>query len=156
MQGLLVTFSIVLLNWQFFSFWFYSLCINFQIFISSVRSSYSDNGLLYIRGSSGNFFRFWAFKHFYNVTSVTLGHLNSINAIDVIRCLGYLGTIFGTILGLSWDYLGTILGLSLGLSWDYLGTILGLSWDYLETILGLLIVVFPADGQQERFVLPGC
>ena len=62
---------------------------------------------------------------FYNVTSVTLGHLSSINAIDVIRCWGYLGTIFGTILGLSWDYLGTILGLS----WDYLGTILGLSWD---------------------------
>ena len=48
-----------------------------------------------------------------------------INAIDVIRCWGYLGTMFGTILGLSWDYLGTILGLS----WDYLGTILGLSWD---------------------------
>ena len=54
-----------------------------------------------------------------DVTSVTLGHLNSINAIDVIRCWGYLGTIFGTILGLSWDYLGTILGLS----WDYLVTI---------------------------------
>ena len=58
-----------------------------------------------------------------------------INAIDVIRCWGYLGTIFGTVLGLSWDYLVTILGLP----WDYLGTVLGLSWDYLGTVFGTIL-----------------
>ena len=104
--------------------------------------------MVYYISSGSHFLRFWAFKPFYNVTNVTLSHLNSINAIDVIRGCGYLLTIFGTILGLSWNYLGTILGLSwdylgtifgtiLGLSWDYLGTILGLSWDYLGTIMGL-------------------
>ena len=86
-------------------------------FISSVRSSCTDDGPLYIR------------QQLFQILSIQA----FINAIDVIRCWGYLGTIFGTVLGLSWDYLVTILGLP----WDYLGTVLGLSWDYLGTVLGL-------------------
>ena len=57
-------------------------------FISSDRSSCTDDGLLYIYiYISTHFFRFWAFMPFYTVTSVTLSRLNSINAIDVT---GYL------------------------------------------------------------------
>ena len=42
-------------------------------FVSSDRSSCTDDGLLYIRGSgSANFFRFLAFLPFYIVRSVTL------------------------------------------------------------------------------------
>ena len=56
-----------------------------SMFVSSDRSSCTDDGLLYIRGSSSHFFRFWAFMPFYTVTSVTLCRLNSIDAIDVTR-----------------------------------------------------------------------
>ena len=55
------------------------------LFISSDRSSCTDDGLLYIR-SSTHFFRFGAFMPFYTVTSVTLSRFNSINAIEVKIC----------------------------------------------------------------------
>ena len=66
---------------------------NFFAFISSDRSSCTDDGLSYIQ--STHFFRFGAFMPFYTVTSITLSRLNSINA-------RYLGDIFGISLG----YLG--------------------------------------------------
>ena len=52
-------------------------------FISSVRSSYSDDGL---QETVQLFQIFTQSIDSIDVTSVTLGHLNSINAIDVIRC----------------------------------------------------------------------
>ena len=68
------------------------------IFISSDRSSYSDDGLVYI---SPLFEIFTQSNDAIDVTSVTLSRLNSINAIDVIRYLGH-------ILGISRAYLGHI------------------------------------------------
>ena len=52
-------------NWLFFS-----LCLHLHfryvfLFISFDRSSYSDDGLIYIQ--QGHFLRFWAFMPFYNV-----------------------------------------------------------------------------------------
>ena len=88
--------------------------------VSSDRSSYSDDGLLYIR----QWQRQQLFQIFtqsfdaVDVTSVTLSRLNSINAIDVTR---YLGDIFGISLGYLWD----IIGLSLGYLWDNFGISLG-------------------------------
>ena len=56
-------------------------------FVSSDRSSYSDDGLLYIRSSGSHFFRFSLQSiDAIDVTSVTQSCLNSINAIDVTRC----------------------------------------------------------------------
>ena len=52
--------------------------------VSSDRSSYSDDGLLYIYRTT-----FWIFTQSIDaidVTSVTLSCANSINAIDVTRC----------------------------------------------------------------------
>ena len=56
-------------------------------FVSSDRSSYSDNDLLYIRSSgSSNFFRFSLSPSMQLMNArVTLSRLNSINAIDVTR-----------------------------------------------------------------------
>ena len=59
-----------------------------KVFVSSDRSSYSDDGLLYIR----QWQRQQLFQIFtqsidaIDVTSVTLSRLNIINAIDVTRC----------------------------------------------------------------------
>ena len=54
-------------------FHIYRFIVQSILFVSSDRSSYSDDGLLYIRGSgSAHFFRFLAFMPFYTVTSVTL------------------------------------------------------------------------------------
>ena len=63
-------------------------------FVSSDRSSYSDDGLLYIRQRQWQqlFQIFTQSLDAIDVTSVTLSCLNSINAIDVTR---YLGDIFG-------------------------------------------------------------
>ena len=66
-------------------------------FINSDRSSYSDDGLLYVQ----LFQIFTQSIDAIDVTSVTLRRLNSINAIDVIRYLGH-------ILGISRAYLGHI------------------------------------------------
>jgi len=94
-----------------FSSWFDVMhCLSLLMIVSSVRSSCTDDGPLYIRQQL--FQIFTQSIDSIGVTRVTLGHFNSINAIDVIR-------------------------LSLELTWDFLGTILGLSWDYLGTILGL-------------------
>ena len=62
--------------------------------VSSVRSSCSDDGLLYIRQRQWQqlFQIFTQSLDAIDVTSVTLSRLNSINAIDVTR---YLGDIFG-------------------------------------------------------------
>ena len=59
-----------------------------HIFVSSVRSSCTDDGPLYIRKRQWQqlFQIFTQSIDSIDVTSVTLGHLNSINAIDVIRC----------------------------------------------------------------------
>ena len=62
------------------------------IFVSSDRSSCSDDGLLYIYPHP-LFQIFTQSLDAIDVTSVTLSRLNSINAIDVTR---YLGDIFGT------------------------------------------------------------
>ena len=56
-----------------------------KLFISSDRSSYSDDGPLHIQQRP----LFEIFTHSIDsidVTSVTLSRLNSINAIDVTRC----------------------------------------------------------------------
>ena len=55
-----------------------------SLFISSDRSSYSDDGLLFIRQQL--FQIFTQSIDSIDVTSVTLSRLNSINAIDVKRC----------------------------------------------------------------------
>ena len=56
-------------------------------FVSSVRSSYSDDGLVYPRQQQQQLFQIFTQSiDSMDVTSVTLGHLNSINAIYVIRC----------------------------------------------------------------------
>ena len=62
--------------------------ISDKIIVSSDRSSYSDDGPLYIRQ--------WQWQQLFQIltqsldaidaTSVTLSRLNSINAIDVTRC----------------------------------------------------------------------
>ena len=67
-----------------------------QMFVSSDRSSCSDDGLLYIRVQRQLFQIFTQSLDAIDVTSVTLSCLNSINAIDVTR---YLGDIFGISLG---------------------------------------------------------
>ena len=54
-------------------------------FVSSVRSSYTDDGLLHTRTYVQLFQIFTQSIDSIDVTSVTLGHLNSINAIDVTR-----------------------------------------------------------------------
>ena len=55
----------------------------FKSFISSDRSSYSDDVLLYIQPL---FHIFTQSVDAIDVTSVTLSRLNGINAIDVTRC----------------------------------------------------------------------
>ena len=59
-----------------------------MVFFSSDRSSYSDDGLLYIRQRQWQqlFQIFTQSLDAIDVTSVTLSRLNSINAIHVIRC----------------------------------------------------------------------
>ena len=120
--------------------------IDFLKFVSSDRSSCTDDGLLYIQ--STHLFRFGAFMPFYTVTSVTLSRLNSINAIDVT---GYLGDIFGIFSGYFWDIFGIfleyfwdILGIFWGyfwyileIFWRYFGDILGIFWGFFEDILGI-------------------
>ena len=54
--------------------------------VSSDRSSYSDDGLLYIRQQQQLFQILTQSIDAIDVTSVTLSRLNSINAIDVTRC----------------------------------------------------------------------
>ena len=54
--------------------------------ISSDRSSYSDDGLVYIHISLATFQIFTQSIDAIDVTSVTLSLLNSINAIDVTSC----------------------------------------------------------------------
>ena len=81
------------------------------LIISSVRSSYSDDGLLHIRGSA-------TFSDFEHSSLSIMCHSRSLKQYQCNWC--------HKMLGISWDYL-----------WDYLGTFLGLSLDYLETILGL-------------------
>ena len=56
-----------------------------ELFVSSDRSSYSDDGLLYIYPRQ-LFQIFTQSLDAIDVTSVTLSRLNSINAIDVTRC----------------------------------------------------------------------
>ena len=53
------------------------------IVISSDRSSYSDDVLVYIQLGGNPLFENLAFIPFYNVTSVTRSRLYSINAIEV-------------------------------------------------------------------------
>ena len=56
-------------------------------FISSDRSSCSDDGLLYIYPQQQQLFQiFTQSVDAVGVTSVTLSRLNSINVIDVTRC----------------------------------------------------------------------
>ena len=84
-------------------------------FVSSDRSSCSDDGLLYIRAAQRQLFQiFTQSLAAIDVTSVTLSCLNSINAIDVTR-------YFGDIFGISWGYLGDILRISRGYLWDIMG-----------------------------------
>ena len=84
-------------------------------FVSSDRSSYSDDGLLYIYPKRQLFQTFTQSIDAIDVTSVTLSRLNSINAIDVTRYLWIslrcFGDIFGDILGIFWGYFGDILGI---------------------------------------------
>ena len=54
--------------------------------VSSDRSSYSDDGLLYIYPQRQLFQIFTQSIDAIDVSSVTLSRLNSINAIDVTRC----------------------------------------------------------------------
>ena len=54
-----------------------------QWFVSSDRSSYSDDGLLYIYPQRQLFQIFTQSIDAIDVTSVTLSRLNSINAIDI-------------------------------------------------------------------------
>ena len=62
-------------------------CISvFSLFVSSDRSSCSDDGLLYIRSSNPLFQIFTQSIDAIDVTSVTLSCLNFINAIYVPRC----------------------------------------------------------------------
>ena len=106
------------------------------IFVSSDRSSYSDDDLFYIYPRT-LFQIFTQSRDAIDVTSVTLSRLKSINAIDVTR---YLGDIFGISLGYLWDILGISLGYLwdiLEISWGYIGDILGISWGYLGDILGI-------------------
>ena len=58
----------------------------YHCFVSSDRSSCTDDGLLYIRSSNPLFQIFTQSIDAIDVTSVTLRRLNSINAIDVTRC----------------------------------------------------------------------
>ena len=58
----------------------------FLSFVSSDRSSYSDDGLLYYIYPQRLFQIFTQSIDAIDVTSVTLSCLNSINAIDVARC----------------------------------------------------------------------
>ena len=61
------------------------LAPSFSHFISSDRSSYCDDGLLYIYPRP--LFQFFTQSlHAIDVTSVTLSCLNSINSFDVTRC----------------------------------------------------------------------
>ena len=67
-------------------------------FFSSDRSSYSDNGLLYIHPWRQPLFQIFTQSiNAIDVTSVTLSRLNSINAIDI--------------LGIFWGYVEDILGI---------------------------------------------
>ena len=54
-----------------------------ESFVSSDRSSFSDDGLVYIHPLFENFSQS---NDAIDVTSVTLSNLNSMNAIDVTRC----------------------------------------------------------------------
>ena len=56
-----------------------------RVIVSSDRSSYSDDGLLYIQ-QKPLFEIFTQSIDAIDVTSVTLSRLNSINAIHVTRC----------------------------------------------------------------------
>ena len=57
------------------------------MFVSSDRSSYSDDGLLYIHPRQQPLFQiFTQSLDAIDVTSVTQGRLNIINAIGVKRC----------------------------------------------------------------------
>ena len=63
-------------------------------FVSSDRSSCSDDGLLYIY-LSGHFFQIFTQSiDAIDVTSVTLSRSNSVNAIDVTRCKLRLRVVF--------------------------------------------------------------
>ena len=76
--------------------------VKLKFFISSDRSTCSDDGLLYSHPQQHPLFQiFTQSLDAIDVTSVTLRHLNSINAVDVIRYLGH-------ILGISRAYLGHI------------------------------------------------
>ena len=57
-----------------------------ESFISSDRSSYSDDGLLYIYPQRQLFQIFTQSIDAIDVTSVTLSRLNSINAFNVTKC----------------------------------------------------------------------
>ena len=59
------------------------LCHMVTMIVSSDRSSYSDDGLLYIYPSKPLFQIFTQSIDAIDVTSVTLSRLNSINAIDI-------------------------------------------------------------------------
>ena len=114
-------------SWTFIeSFWF----------VSSDRSSCSDDGLSYIYISIRPIFQIFTQSiDAIDVTSVTrrlrLNCLNSINAIDFTR---YLGDIFGIYL----EYLQVIFGMSLGYIWDIFGISLGYLWDIFGISLGYL------------------
>ena len=56
-----------------------------EVPVSSDRSSYSDDGLLYIRQRQQLVHIFTQSIDAIDVTSVTLSRLNSINAINVTR-----------------------------------------------------------------------
>ena len=64
------------------------------VFVSSDRSSCSDDGLLYIYLQHPLFQIFTQSIDAIDVTSVTLSRLCSINAIDVIRYLGHILGIY--------------------------------------------------------------
>ena len=66
--------------------WIKIIAQNKDLFISSDRSSYSDEGLLYIRGNNPLFQSSTQSIDAIDVASVTLSRLNSINAIDVTGC----------------------------------------------------------------------
>ena len=94
--------------------------------VSSDRSSYSDDGLLYIYPQRQLFQIFTQSIDAIDVTSVTLCRLNSINAIDVT---GYVEDILRIFLEYFWDILGIF--------WGYFWYILEIFWRYFGDILGI-------------------
>ena len=97
------------------------------IIISSDRSSYSDDGLLYIYPQRQLFQIFTQSIDAIAVTSVTLSHLTvSMQLISQdIYVTGYFGDIFEIFLEYFWIF------------WGYFGDIFGIFWRYFGDILGI-------------------